>query len=48
MPFGYSNTAVSLQEYINKIWAKKLIVFVIVHLNNILIYTNEVDHVNAV
>lgn len=38
----------SFQEYINKILAKKLDVFVIVYLNNILIYTNKADKVKVV
>ena len=41
MPFGLSNAPASLQGYINKILAKKLDVFVIVYLDNILIYTED-------
>lgn len=33
----------NLQAYINKILAKKLDVFMIIYLNNILIYTNKID-----
>ena len=50
MPFGLSNAPASFQGYINKILAKKLNIFVIVYLNNILIYTKNPgqDHVEAV
>ena len=41
MPFGLSNALVSFQGYINKILAKKLNIFVIVYLDDILIYTNN-------
>ena len=41
MPFGLSNTLTSFQGYINKILIKKLDVFVIVYLNDILIYTED-------
>ena len=41
MPFGLSNTPASFQGYINKIFSKKLDIFVIVYLNNILIYIEE-------
>ena len=50
MLFGLSNAPDSFQGYINKILVKKLNVFVIVYLNNILIYTKDASqaHVNAV
>ena len=50
MFFGLSNASTSFQSYINKILAKKLDVFVIVYLNDILIYTKDAGqaHVNAV
>ena len=38
MPFELSNIPVSFQSYINKILAKKLNVFIIVYLDDILIY----------
>ena len=41
MPFGLSNAPASFQGYINKILAKKLNVFIIVYLDNILIYTKD-------
>ena len=49
MRFGLSNAPASFQNYINKILAKKLDVFVIVYLNDILIYTKDANqtHVDA-
>ena len=41
MPFSLINASASFQGYINKILAKKLDIFVIVHLDDILIYTNN-------
>ena len=41
MPFGLINTPTTLQGYIHKILAKKLNVFIIVYLDNILIYTKN-------
>ena len=50
MPFELFNALASFQGYINKILAKKLNVFVIVYLDDILIYTEDEDpgHVEAV
>lgn len=50
MFFGLSNAAASFQRYINKIFAEKLDVFVIVYLNNILIYIEDPGqlHIEAV
>ena len=50
MPFRLSNASASFQNYINKILAKKLDIFVIVYLNDILIYTKDPGqvYVNAV
>ena len=50
MPFKLSNAPASFQDYINKILAKKFNTFVIVYLDNILIYTKNKgqDHVKAV
>ena len=41
MPFRFSNALASFQGYINKILAEKLDIFVIVYLDNILIYTED-------
>ena len=38
----------SFQSYINKTLAKRLDIFVIVYLNNILIYINEVGYINFI
>ena len=50
MPFGLSNTSASFYCYINKILAEKLDVFVIVYLDDILIYTKNAGqaYINAV
>ena len=50
MPFGLSNAPASFQGYINKILAEKLDIFVIVYLDDILIYTKDLGqaHINAV
>ena len=50
MLFGLSNPPASFQGYINKSLAKKLNVFVIVYLDDILIYTEDKGqgHVEAV
>ena len=41
MPFGLTNALASFQRYINKILAEKLDIFVIVYLDDILIYTED-------
>ena len=41
MSFGLINTLTSFQRYINKIFAEKLNIFVIVYLDDILIYINN-------
>ncbi len=41
MPFRLTNASAMFQGYINKILAKKLNIFIIVYLNNILIYTEN-------
>ena len=50
MPFGLTNALASFQEYINKIFTEKPDIFVIVYLDDILIYTEDDgdDHVAAV
>ena len=50
MPFGLSNAPASFQGYINKILAEKLDIFVIIYLDDILIYTKNPGqgHVEAV
>ena len=47
MLFGWSNAPASFQNYINKILAKKLDVFVIVYLDDILIYTEDAGHAHV-
>ena len=48
--FGLSNASASFHGYINKILAKKLNIFVIIYLNDILIYTKDLGqaHINAI
>lgn len=41
MSFGPLNTPATFQGYVNKILAEKLDIFVIVYLNNILIYIED-------
>ena len=41
MPFGLFNAPARFQSYINKILAKKLNVFVIIYLDNILFYIED-------
>ena len=50
MPFGFSNALVTFQGYVNKILAEKFDIFVIVYLDDILIYTKNLGqpHVEAV
>ena len=50
MPFGLSNAPVSFQGYTNKILAEKLDIFVIIYLDNILIYIEDLGqgHMEAV
>lgn len=48
IPFSLFNIPVNFQGYIIKVLAEKLEVFVIVFLDNILIYINKMNHVDAV
>ena len=50
MPFGLSNAPATFQGDVNKILAKKLKIFVIIYLDDILIYTKNLGppHVEAV
>lgn len=48
MFFSLFNIPASFEDYINKILAKKLDVFVIIYLNDILIYTNKANHVDFI
>ncbi len=50
MPFDLSNAPASFQGYINKILAKRLDIFVVVYLDDILIYTEDPGqpHVNVI
>ncbi len=50
MPFELTNVLATFQGYINKILAKKLDVFVIVYLDDILIYNENEgeEHIQAV
>ena len=41
MPFWFSNAPASFQGYINKILAEKFDIFIIVYLDDILIYTKK-------
>ena len=41
MAFGLSNALATFQGYVNKILAEKLDIFIIVYLDNILIYTKD-------
>lgn len=50
MPVGLYNAPASFQEYINKILAKKLDIFIMVYLDNILVYIKDLNqsHIDAV
>ncbi len=50
MSFGLTNAPAKFQGYINKILAEKLNVFVIMYLDDILIYTENEgeDHIQTV
>lgn len=48
IPFDLSNTPASFQGYINKILTEKLDIFVIIYVDDILIYIDEVDYIDSV
>lgn len=50
MPFDLSNTPTSFQKYIKKLFAVKLVIFIIIYLDDILIYPENLGqlHVDAV
>ena len=48
IPFGLTNTPTNFQGYINKIFTKKFDIFVIVYLDNILIYTDDDGDVHVI
>ena len=41
MLFGFFNTPATFQRYVNKILTEKLNIFIIIYLDNILIYTKD-------
>ena len=41
MPFSLSNASATFKRYVNKILAKKLDIFVVIYLDDILIYTKN-------
>ena len=43
MFFGFSNISACFQSYINKMLTEKFDIFVVVHLDDILIYTKNLD-----
>lgn len=50
MFFGQSNAPAKFKKYVNKIIAEKLDIFVIIYLDEILIYTKDLgqSHIEAV
>ena len=50
IPFGLFNALATFQNYINKILARKLDIFIIIYLDDILIYTKDSGqpHIEAV
>lgn len=48
MLYNLFHISINFENYINKILAEKLDIFVIVYLDEILIYTNKIDNVNLV
>lgn len=48
IPLNLSNIPINFQGYINKILAKKLDIFVIIYLDNILIFIDKTEHVEFI
>lgn len=48
MLFDLFNISASCISYMNKALAKILDIFVLSNLNNILIYINEIDHIDSI
>ena len=49
MPFGLSNVPLAFQHFINNIFSDVLNIFVVIYLNDILIYSDNMDdHVKKV
>lgn len=48
MVFKLINTPASFQNYINKILTEKFDVFIIVNLDNILVYTKKKSHIKFI
>lgn len=48
MLFSLSNARTSFYGYINKVLAEKLNIFMIVYLDDILIYIDKADHVDTI
>lgn len=48
MFFDLSNIPISFQSYINKILVKKFNIFMIIYLNNILIYIDNISSDHAI
>ena len=46
MHFGLFNALALFQEYVNKILAEKFDIFVIIYLDNILIYTKDLQQLH--
>ncbi len=47
MLFGFFNALASFQSYINTIFVEKLNIFIIMYLNNILIYIEDSGQLNV-
>lgn len=43
MPFRLSNASPSFEKYINKIFTEKFDIFIVIYLDNILIYTKDLN-----